>query len=82
MVHLQTIAILRSDTQVPKYYQCQNENLSIELETFYKELNIEALRQMTIKKPFVEQRLFKKKYIYLSFFFSREIKLYILFLGI
>ncbi|XP_043463304.1 uncharacterized protein MCAP_0864-like [Leptopilina heterotoma] len=54
LVHLQAIANLRSDTQEPD--RKAEPNLSLELETFYKELDIEALRQITVKKQFSEQR--------------------------
>lgn len=54
MVHLQAIANLRSDIQEPK--RKSEPNLSLELEKFYKELDIEALRQITVKKQFSEQR--------------------------
>lgn len=58
LVRLQTISILRSDILEANFYQWQDVDLSAELQIFYKDLDIDALRQITLKRDVVEQRYF------------------------
>ena len=62
LVHLQTISILRSDIQEAHFYQWQEIDLSAELQIFYRDLDMDALRQITLKRDVVEQRCFSKMY--------------------